>query len=164
MTARLSIEPFAGSAPDEVLDLILNIQRREFGLPITAADQPDLADIPGFYQQGRGNFWLARRDGVLAGTVALKDIGDQLCALRKMFVAQEHRGADKGVAAALLAAALDWARERGVRAVYLGTTERFLAAHRFYAKHGFAEIPKQALPPTFPVMAVDSRFFHLPLA
>ncbi len=161
----LRITPFSPGAEQEVLALILAIQRQEFGLAITAADQPDLADIPGFYQSGRGNFWLARRDGSLAGTVALKDIGDDLCALRKMFVAREHRGAaGGGVAAALLATALDWARGRGVRGIYLGTTERFLAAHRFYAKHGFAEIPPTVLPPGFPVMAVDTRFFFRPLA
>jgi len=160
----MHIAPFAPGEQDAVLDLILTIQRNEFGLPITAADQPDLADIPGFYQQGNGNFWLARREGELAGTVALKDIGENLCALRKMFVAKEHRGAGAGTAAALLATSLDWARARGVDAIYLGTTDRFLAAHRFYAKHGFSEIPKKALPPSFPVMAVDTRFFTLPLA
>ncbi|MEW5772993.1 MAG: GNAT family N-acetyltransferase [Thermodesulfobacteriota bacterium] len=164
MSSNLHIAPFAPGQESEVQNLILTIQRGEFGLPITAADQPDLADIPGFYQSGCGNFWLARRDGILAGTVALKDIGESLCALRKMFVAREHRGAAGGVAAALLGAALDWSRSQAVRAIYLGTTERFLAAHRFYAKQGFAEIPREALPPSFPVMAVDTRFFHLPLA
>ena len=164
MSAPLHVAPYRDAAGPEVIDLILNIQRGEFGLPITAADQPDLADIPGFYQQGDGNFWLARRGGVLAGTVALKDIGDDLCALRKMFVAREHRGAASGVAAALLAAALDWARGRGVRALYLGTTDRFLAAHRFYAKHGFDRVSREELPPAFPVMAVDTVFFRLALA
>ncbi|HVN38503.1 MAG TPA: GNAT family N-acetyltransferase, partial [Myxococcota bacterium] len=39
-------------------------------------------------------------------------------------------------------------------------TSKFLAAHRFYAKNGFREIAKSDLPPSFPVMAVDDRFFH----
>jgi N-acetylglutamate synthase-like GNAT family acetyltransferase len=33
------------------------------------------------------------------------------------------------------------------------------AAHRFYAKHGFARIDAAELPPSFPLMSVDSRFF-----
>lgn len=163
MNESVRVSPYCPGQDGEVLNLILNIQQGEFGLPITAADQPDLADIPNFYQQGNGNFWLARRGQALAGTVALKDIGDGLCALRKMFVAKEHRGAAAGTAAALLRTALDWARAQGVRAIYLGTTDRFLAAHRFYAKHGFAEIPKTALPASFPVMTVDTKFFTMPL-
>ena len=35
------------------------------------------------------------------------------------------------------------------------------AAHRFYEKHGFSRIPKSRLPPSFPVMEVDTRFYRL---
>ena len=44
--------------------------------------------------------------------------------------------------------------------VYLGTTASFLAAHRFYAKNGFREISSSALPPGFPVMLVDTKFYR----
>ncbi|MGV0024614.1 hypothetical protein [Phormidesmis priestleyi] len=43
----------------QVIDLILYIQREEFGLPIRLEDQPDLLSIPTIYQQGNGNFWIA---------------------------------------------------------------------------------------------------------
>ena len=46
----------------------------------------------------------------------------------------------------------------------LGTTDAFLAAHRFYEKHGFSRIDRDALPAAFPVMAVDTRFYRLALA
>jgi predicted N-acetyltransferase YhbS len=46
-----------------------------------------------------------------------------------------------------------------VREVFLGTTARFLAAHRFYEKNGFREIARQALPHSFPVMSVDTKFY-----
>ncbi len=83
-----------------------------------------------------------------------------MAALRKMFVAPDWRGGEKGVARALLAAALSWARSKGVSTIYLGTTAQFTAAHRFYEKNGFVEVPKESLPPSFPVMAVDSRFYR----
>jgi predicted N-acetyltransferase YhbS len=47
--------------------------------------------------------------------------------------------------------------------IYLGTTDRFLAAHRFYAKSGFREIRASELPASFPRMAVDTRFFAISL-
>jgi GNAT superfamily N-acetyltransferase len=51
-----------------------------------------------------------------------------------------------------------WRLAHGIRDVYLGTTERFRAAHRFYEKHGFHEVGGEALPPSFPRMRVDTRF------
>jgi RimJ/RimL family protein N-acetyltransferase len=68
------------------------------------------------------------------------------------------------VAAALLQTLLDWGRARGLERVFLGTTASFLAAHRFYEKNGFREIARDALPPGFPVMEVDTKFYERPLA
>lgn len=159
----LHIRPFqAGDAPG-VAALILGIQQHEFGLPITLADQPDLQAIEAFYQQGAGQFWVAFWEGQLVGTLALLDIGQRQGALRKMFVAAGHRGGAFGVAPQLLAALMDWARQHGLSELFLGTTDRFHAAHRFYEKHGFQPWPVQQLPPSFPVMKVDSRFYRLAL-
>ena len=141
--------------------LIVGIQRDEFGFPITREEQPDLQEIPDFYQHGNGNFWVAVSDenGVV-GTVALLDIGHGQAALRKMFVAAEYRGREHGISARLLGTLLDWARAKGVKEVYLGTTEKFLAAHRFYERNGFQQVLAEALPPAFPRMALDTRFYR----
>lgn len=157
------IRPFRPGDAGAVIGVILPIQREEFAIPITAADQPDLADIPGWYQTGAGQFWLAERDGVAVGTIALKDIGDGAVALRKMFVVPSARGPD-GAGALLLATALDHARAHSVQSIWLGTTERFVAAHRFYQKHGFAPVEVRDLPPAFPRMSVDNRFYRLDLS
>ena len=158
MTNDLIVAPYGNESPDEIFDLILPIQQKEFGIAITRDGQPDLADIPSFYQQGNGNFWLARRNGKVIGTVALKDIGNRQLALRKMFVSREERGG--GTARALLDTAVAWAKERQCTDIFLGTTAQFLAAHRFYEKNGFVEIPKDQLPPSFPVMGVDTKFYR----
>jgi N-acetylglutamate synthase-like GNAT family acetyltransferase len=155
--------PYQPGDESGIADLIVPIQREEFGIPITYAEQPDLRDIPGFYQQGAGEFWVAVDGGRIVGSISLKDIGDNAGALRKMFVAASHRGAPHRLAAGLLAVLLAHARDRDLRAVYLGTTAKFLAAHRFYEKSGFSLITPDELPPTFPRMAVDSRFYFLSL-
>lgn len=144
-----------------VIDVILPIQREEFGIAISAEDQPDLQAIPDFYQVGHGDFWVAKHKGQVIGTIGLKDIGAQQTALRKMFVAAPFRGREFGVAAQLLNTLLENAWHRGVQEIYLGTTDKFLAAHRFYEKHGFVEVAKEALPESFPVMKVDSKFYVL---
>jgi N-acetylglutamate synthase-like GNAT family acetyltransferase len=164
------IRPWRREDQNGVVALISGIQRGEFGLSITPADQPDLVDIPGFYRPGAGEFWVAEatptdpeRPGEVVGCIALLDIGQGQAALRKMFVHQAWRGPAHGIAAALLHTLLEHARTCGVRQIFLGTTTRFLAAHRFYEKHGFARMEKTALPGSFPVMAVDSVFYSLVL-
>ena len=85
-------------------------------------------------------------------------------ALRKMFVAAPFRGRELGVAGKLLDALLAHARAQGIARIFLGTTDKFLAAHRFYEKKGFEELQKAELPKAFPVMAVDSKFYVLSLS
>ena len=85
-----------------VVELILPIQQMEFGIPVSLNDQPDLQDIPGFYQRGYGNFWVALDNNEVVGSLALLDIGNGQAALRKMFVKSTHRGAEHGVARRLL--------------------------------------------------------------
>jgi N-acetylglutamate synthase-like GNAT family acetyltransferase len=161
---KISITAFSDAAQRGVLNIILRIQQHEFGIPITQSDQPDLANIPEFYQSGTGGFWVALADDEVIGTVGLKDIGSGQAALRKMFVASPFRGRELGVAVKLLDVLLTHARAQGVSEIFLGTTEKFLAAHRFYEKNGFKEIRKNLLPQSFPVMAVDSKFYVLTLS
>lgn len=176
----VTIRPWKTADQDGVVALISGIQRGEFSLPITPADQPDLMDIEGFYRRGAGEFWVAvakagaglegngEAVGGVIGCIALLDIGGGQGALRKMFVHKDWRGAPRGgsetgVAATLLCTLLQHAAAQGLGEIFLGTTTRFLAAHRFYEKHGFARVEKAGLPQSFPVMAVDSVFYRMGL-
>jgi GNAT superfamily N-acetyltransferase len=156
----MTVREFSPRDADGVAAVILPIQRDEFGIPVALEDQPDLGDIPGFYGCGNGNFWVAEADGAIVGTIGLLDIGNAQAALRKMFVTKPFRGKDHGVARRLLEELLGWSRRRGIVEIYLGTTEKFLAAHRFYEKNEFVEVRRSELPASFPVMAVDSKFYR----
>ena len=159
MTSDIEIEIYTAKYKGEVADLIAGIQNSEFGIAITLAQQPDLDDIPGFYQVGKGNFWIARIGEMLIGTIALLDIGKSQGALRKMFVNKNFRGKYPGAGKRLLDQLLAWAGEKGITEIYLGTTEKFVGAQRFYEKNGFFEVPKESLPARFPVMEVDVKFY-----
>lgn len=154
------VRPSQPSDAGAIAYVILPIQQDEFGIPITIDDQPDLADVDTFYRRGAGNFWVAQVGDETVGTIALLDIGHREAALRKMFVAAPYRGRALGVAQHLLDTLLAWAAARRIERIYLGTTARFLAAHRFYEKNGFVEIAQSALPAAFPVMAVDTKFYR----
>ena len=158
---EVRIETYTDIYKKDVAGLILHIQNNEFGIPITLALQPDLNEIPEFYQTNNGNFWIAKIEGKIIGTISLLDIGDRKGALRKMFVDKDFRGKAIGVGQKLLNTLLDWAKQKGFTEIFLGTTEKFIAAQRFYEKNGFSEIEKQKLPKTFPVMEVDSKFYRV---
>jgi N-acetylglutamate synthase-like GNAT family acetyltransferase len=148
------------SLQQPVIDLILTIQREEFAFDIAANDQPDLLDVRSFYQTGTGNFWVALSGGEVIGTIALRDIGNHQGALRKMFVKASRRGREHAVAARLLGQLIESAKASQVHEVFLGTTEKFVAAHRFYEKNSFARVSPEALPSTFPRMSLDTRFYR----
>ncbi len=155
------IQPFEPRYREGVAQVIVPIQTEEFGVAVTYEQQPDLHDIPGFYQKGAGDFWVALNQAdEVVGTAALLDIGEGQAALRKMFVAVDYRGQPHGVARRLLETLLAHAYERGLRALYLGTTDKFLAAHRFYEKNGFRRVEADTLPASFPRMDVDSIFYR----
>ena len=159
----VAVEPWSPGHRDAVIAFILAIQQGEFGVPITAADQPDICDVPAYYGRGDGGFWIVREGDDIIGTIALLDHGDHAAALRKMFVRHDRRGREHGIANALLATVLTHARARGLRTLRLGTRPEMLAAHRFYEKQGFERIEPEALPPSFPRMRVDSVFYRLEL-
>lgn len=159
----IEISPFEPRRARAVLDLVLSIQQREFGLPVSADSQPDLVDIARSYQSGNGNFWIALNASQVVGSIGLLDIGQRQGVLRKMFVAAPMRGSRYGVGQKLLETLLQWCRERGMTEVWLGTTEKVQAAHRFYEKNGFDRIEPQWLPRRFPVMEVDTRFYRCSL-
>ena len=162
--SEINIEIYTDIHKKDVVDLILHIQNTEFGIPITLELQPDLNEIAGFYQINNGNFWIAKIDNKIIGTISLLDIGNRKAALRKMFVDKDYRGKEFGVGQKLLNTLVDWTRHKEFTEIFLGTTEKFIAAQRFYEKNGFKEIEKQELPGTFPVMEVDIKFYRFSIS
>jgi len=162
-TINLTISPIFNDDCNAVIDLILPIQQIEFNVPITIEGQPDLLDIESNYRQTGGNFWAAKVDSELIGTIALLNTGHNACALRKMFVKKEFRGREYSIAQKLLETLVAYCRENDIYDIYLGTVDMLKAAHRFYEKSGFHVIAVTDLPSYFPRMMADNKFYHLHL-
>jgi N-acetylglutamate synthase-like GNAT family acetyltransferase len=157
---ELTIRPYEEHDFQEVSDLIINIQKAEFDININNENQLDLKDINVNYTKGYSRLWVAVSSNIIIGTIALLDITDKAAALQKIFVAVEYRGKVYGAANKLLTHLLYEAKMHGVRDIYLGTSSALNAAHRFFEKHGFVRYSKTDLPSRFPIMAMDSRFYH----
>jgi len=158
------IQPFENQDTEHIINLILNIQQNEFQVPITINEQQDLLNIPGFYQHGKGNFWVAKYGEEVVGTIALIDCGENIGTIRKMFVKKEFRGKEYGIAQRLMDILETTSRENDIKNLYLGTIEKLQAAIRFYIRNGFKLIEKQNLPSVFPIMSVDTHFFEKEIA
>jgi GNAT superfamily N-acetyltransferase len=97
--------------------------------------------IEEYFGVGRG-LWLAGVRGELAGCVGLRRLPrpeereDPKCAeIKRMYVREKFRG--RGVAARLLEAVENFAREQGYARIYLDTASEMVAAARLYERNGY---------------------------
>ncbi|MBE7175646.1 MAG: GNAT family N-acetyltransferase [Mucilaginibacter polytrichastri] len=157
---KIQVKALNNSDGGAAAKLILAIQRDEFGVDITLADQPDLQDIEGFYHGSGGTFLGAFAGDELIGTIALIGIGHHSGAIRKMFVKEAFRGKVIGAAQLLLDELIRFCEKQQIRTVYLGTISRFTAAMRFYERNGFYQVDAAALPEYFPRMKLDHIFYR----
>ena len=158
---KLQIQSLDNSHSEQAIDLILTIQQKEFNVPITIEDQPDLMQIESFYHEAGGNFWGAFIDGELVGSIALVKFDERAGAIRKMFVKKEFRGKELNIAQILLEILISFCREKEIDDLYLGTVSVLKAAQRFYERNNFIKIKKEKLPIRFPLMSADDIFYHL---
>jgi GNAT superfamily N-acetyltransferase len=133
---RLTIEivPFEATHAEGFAALVADTLR-EFGFEQDPDLDGDLDDPLGTYVA----VWIALADGEVAGSVALRDLGDGTYKLKRMYLRSAHRG--RGLGRRLLVTALDWARANGARAVRLDTAEGMVAARRLYESAGFVPVP-----------------------
>ncbi|MDR6922469.1 MULTISPECIES: GNAT family N-acetyltransferase [Chryseobacterium] len=157
----IEIQQIGNSYSTQVIDLILNIQQKEFNIPITIEDQPDLMQIEDFYIKTGGNFWGAFVYGELVGSIALVKFDERAGAIRKMFVKKEFRGKELNIAQYLLEVLIRFCKENEINDIYLGTVDVLKAAMRFYERNHFSQVEKEKLPARFPLMSADNAFYHL---
>lgn len=144
----------------QIVSMVSNIQKKEFLIPITPEINSGIIKAENeYYYNNSYNFWYATNDeGKILGSIGLKQIDDRIGEIKKLFVIPEYRS--KGVAQKLLNTLLKAASKHGFEEIFLGTTDKFHAAHKFYAKNGFIQIRKNELPKQFEINQFDSLFFR----
>lgn len=105
----------------------------------------ELDGLPGYFSPPNGRLLIAYFGDRPAGCVALRDLGEGACEMKRMFVRDEFRG--MGVGRALAGEIILAAREIGYRRMLLDTSHRQLEAVRLYERSGFRRIdPYYPLP------------------
>ena len=118
--------------------------------------ESELASLPGDYAPPRGRLWLARDDDRWEGCVALRDLGDGVCEMSRLYVRPDSRG--NGIGAALANALVEEARRIGYTRMRLHTLPSMKAAVGLYESLGFEDVkPYNGIP------IAGAKYFELVL-
>lgn len=160
----IEIGEYVESDRDEIIALVLHCQNDGTRPLVTVDDQPELLDIKRKYiADGGGNFWVARDNGKVAGTIGLMDVGNGLGILKKFFVYEPYRGCPHYLGRQLYAVLFDFAQKHGFKTIILDTPKNTDRAHLFYEKSGFKKIAAKDVPMTYDYPYEDCDFFILNL-
>lgn len=157
----LTIQAYSKQYQEQIIKLILSIQNEEAGIHLSLKEQQDLTDIPAYYDNAGGRFWLAVEGDKLVGTVALMSFCNGNGVLKKFFVKKEYR--QQGVGQMLYRTLLAYAKEQQFHTLLLDTPSVAKASHRFYEKAGFVKIDKAQLPFPYAYPDRDSLLYLLRL-
>ena len=131
------IRAFASTADAEAFRT-LNREWIAHYFVIEEEDERQLSDPVRAYLDPGGEIFFAELDGRVIGCVAIVPEGSGAWELSKMAVTPAVRGG--GIGRRLLTAAIDGARERGARAVFLGTSTQLPNAVHLYEALGFQHV------------------------
>ena len=87
------------------------------------------------YNENKERLWIVEKDGRIMGSIAIVYVDNETAQLRWFLLDAEIRG--RGLGKKLIAAALDFCREKKYKKVMLMTSSKTTAARALYAKNGF---------------------------
>ncbi|MDA7921917.1 GNAT family N-acetyltransferase [Verrucomicrobiales bacterium] len=119
---------------------------KSYGLEPSPKDtDADLFDLNGFYFDRGGDFSVLLDGEEIIGTVALFNLGNEVCELRKMYLDPNFRR--RGLGKQLLEYGLVKARELGFTQVTLETASELKEAVALYKSYGFEPFEPDHLAP-----------------
>jgi len=120
--------------------------------------EQEVADPPGAYAPPTGRLLLARDGQALAGCVALRRIGQDVCEMKRLYVRPAYRG--RGLGRILVARLIQDARQIGYARMYLDTLESMVAAIALYTSFGFRECQPYSYHPVPGTRCFDLELRH----
>ncbi|OGW77582.1 MAG: hypothetical protein A3I73_05260 [Omnitrophica bacterium RIFCSPLOWO2_02_FULL_45_16] len=129
---------FTKADSEGVKELILSILTKEYPFDKNAYSDSDLDKIYEVYGGEKDSFFVMEEDGLIVGTVGVKEDSGNSALLRRLFVDIKHR--KKGYGSELLDNAVSFCRDKGYKHVYFRCTDRMKDAMNLCIRKGFKEI------------------------
>lgn len=152
---------FQANSHDQIQEARKLFREYETGLGISLCFQnfeQELANLPGDYQPPSGRLLLCEFDDAVAGCIALRELEQGVCEMKRLYVRPEFRG--KGLGKALVSAIINEAAELGYKRMRLDTLPgRMDEAIALYRTLGFKEIE-----PYYQNPAPETLYMELALA
>ena len=125
---------------EEVRSLFLEYANSlNFDLCFQGFDE-ELKSLPGKYSLPGGFILLAKINDDYVGCIALHDLGDNICEMKRLYVRPEFRGL--GIGKSLCDNLIEKSRQIGYKKMRLDTiAEKMQSAIKLYKSYGFYEIP-----------------------
>lgn len=161
VNSTIKIQTYTEADRDEIISLVLHCQNDGTRPIVSVENQPELLHIKEKYLDAGGNFWVAKKDGKIVGSIGLMMCGNGLAILKKFFVYEPYRGNPYYLGRKLYQVFLTFAKSKEVNRIILDTPKNTERAHKFYEKAGFKKIPKEELPIVYDQPYDDSDFFSL---
>jgi GNAT superfamily N-acetyltransferase len=98
----------------------------------------ELSCLPGEYAPPSGCILLAKDTKVVQGCIAVRDMGNSICEMKRFYVRPVHRGS--GIGKCLVKAVVSWSKKRGYDKMRLDFVSPRPAARSIYEAFGFQEI------------------------
>ena len=102
------------------------------------AFEAELKGLPGYFSPPGGALLVAEEDGRVVGCVALRQLENSACEMKRMFVSSDFHGC--GVGRALAGAIIKRARELGYSKMMLDTGPGQREAQGLYRRFGFRDV------------------------
>lgn len=157
----IEVNKFEDTDRDEVIALVLHCQNDGSRPLVSVEDQPELLCIREKYLENGGCFWVAKENGLVAGSIGLLNAGGGIGILKKFFVYEAYRSRPHHLGSRLYEELLAFARKHCFHTLILDTPKNTDRAHRFYEKAGFSKIDRDELPVMYDYPYEDSDFFLL---
>lgn len=118
---------------------IIEDYQRWLGLDLCFQNfKEELESLETMYGRPRGALLLAEMDGEDVGCVALRDMGEGIAEMKRLYVAPDYRGL--GIGRSLTENFISVARTLGYSAIRLDTIPSLGVAYAVYQKFGFRRI------------------------
>jgi len=151
----MEIVAYTDKYKEQTIELIFDILENEFSRH-SKSGRPDLYNISEEYQKNNGNFWIAIDNENVVGTIALRDCGNDVGFLERMYVKRELRRT--GLGSKLSSGLINFAKNKSYKEIFLSTWEETVSANNFYIKNGFGRI--ESLPANIKNRSSCDKIFY----